>query len=222
MIEIMRKQTIFCFFCAFFVAAGMISCAKPGDNTVRQAMQALGTGEYDTALQFFTQALEEDTNYSPELLYTFIANVYVNQGEYQKAIAAQESSLALRAEYRGFVSLGMLHHLVKDDEKAAAAYRNAIALDGKKAEAYASLGALYLGQDDTAQAIPLLEKAAALEPNIAVIQANLAVAYAFAGEREKSDAALEKARALKCENIEQFEEKIADRQDSSRQFAPAP
>lgn len=222
MIEIMKKQAIFCFFCTIFLTVSIFSCAKAGDNTVRQAMQALGSGEYDTALQFFTQALDEDTNYSPELLYAFIANVYVNQGEYQQAIAAQESSLALRADYRGFVSLGMLYHLVKDDEKAAAAYRNAIALDGKKGEAYASLGALYLGQDDAAQAIPLLEKAAALEPNIAVIQANLAVAYAYADENEKSDAALEKARALKCENIEQFEEKIAKRQHSLMQSLPTP
>ena len=210
MIGDMKKRAIFLLFCGFFVAAGAVSCTKAGDATVRQAMQAMGAGEYDTALQLFTQALDEDTNYSPELLQTFIANVYVNQGEYQKAIAAQESSLALRADYRGFVSLGMLYHLIKDDEKAAAAYRNAIVLDEKKGEAYASLGALYLGQNDAAQAIPLLEQAAALEPKIAVIRANLAVAYALAGDRAKSDAALETARALKCENIEEFEERIAE------------
>lgn len=204
------KRAMFVFTMMLCVMAGLSSCAKAGDATVRQAIQALGAGQYDTALQFFTQALDEDTNYSDEILYTFIANVYVNQGEYAKAIKAQEKSLKLRADYRGYVSLGMLYHLTKDDEKAVSAYQNAIALDEKKGEAYASLGALYLGQNDAAQAIPLLEKAAALEPNIAVIQANLAVAYALTGETEKSDATLEKARNLKCENIEQFEECIAE------------
>ena len=204
------KRTIFLFGLIFCTVLGVTSCAKAGDNTVRQAMQAYSAGQYDTALQFFTQALEEDTNYSDEILYTFIANVYANQGEYEKAIEAQEKSLSLRADYRGYVTLGMLYHLVKNDENAAAAYQNAIALDEKKGEAYASLGALYLGQNDAAQAIPLLEKATTLEPNIAVIQANLAVAYALLGDTEKSDAALFKARELKCENLDQFEDRIAE------------
>ena len=95
------------------------SCAKAGDNTVRQAIQAYGAGQYDTALHFFTQALDEDTNYSPEILYTFIANVYANQGEYEKAVEAQEKSLELHPDYRGYVTLGMLYHLVKNDEKSA-------------------------------------------------------------------------------------------------------
>ena len=207
------KRTIFLSAILFFavcMASVMTGCAKPGDSTVRQAMQAYGSGQYETALQFFTQALGEDTNYSKEILYTFIANTYANQGEYEKAIAAQEKSLDLRADYRGFVTLGMLYHLQKNEQKAAAAYRNAIALDEKKGEAYASLGALYLGQNDAAQALPLLEKAAALEPNIAVIRANLAVAYALSGDMSKSEASLEKARAMKCEKIEQFEDKIEE------------
>lgn len=195
----------------------LTSCAKAGDNTVRQAMQAYGSGQYETALHSFTQALNEDTNYSKEILYTFIANTYANQGEYDKAIESQEKSLELRADYRGYVTLGMLYHLQKNDEKAAAAYRNAIALDEKKGEAYASLGALYLGHDDAAQALPLLEKAAALEPNIAVIRANLAVAYALSGDMTKSEASLEKARALKCEKIEQFEDKIEEIEAQSEQ-----
>ena len=203
-------KRFFLFAAILYVVLAATSCAKAGDNTVRQAMQAYGSGQYETALQFFTQALNEDTNYSDEILYTFIANVYANQGEYEKAIEAQKKSLELRADYRGYVTLGMLCHLIKNDEDSAKAYRNAIALDEKKGEAYASLGALYLGQENAKEALPLLEKAGELEPNIAVIQANLAVAYAMSGDREKSDEALFRARELKCENIEQFEDKIEE------------
>ena len=203
-------KRFFLFTAILWVVLTATSCAKPGDNTVRQAMQAYGSGQYETALQFFTQALDEDTNYSDEILYTFIANVYANQGEYEKAIESQKKSLELHADYRGYVTLGMLYHLIKDDEESAQAYRNAISMDEKKGEAYASLGALYLGQNDAVEALPLLEKAAALEPNIAVIQANLAVTYAMLGDTEKSDAALFKARELKCENINQFEDRIEE------------
>ena len=199
------------FFSLFFVLSLVLilnSCAKAGDNTVRQAMQAYGAGQYETALQFFTQALGEDTNYSKEILYTFIANTYANQGEYKKAIESQEKSLSLREDYRGYVTLGMLYHLVKNDKKAIDAYENAIRIDEKKGEAYASLGALYLGQSNASKAIILLEKAASLEQNIAVIQANLAIAYAMIGDMDKSEIALAKARQLKCENIESFEDKI--------------
>ncbi len=201
-------KRFFLFAAILYVVLAATSCAKAGDNTVRQAMQAYGSGQYETALQFFTQALDEDTNYSDEILYTFIANVYANQGEYEKAIESQKKSLELHADYRGYVTLGMLYHLIKDDEESAQAYRNAISMDEKKGEAYASLGALYLGQENAKEALPLLEKAGELEPNIAVIQANLAVAYAMSGDREKSDEALFRARELKCENIEQFEDKI--------------
>lgn len=204
------KRTFFLFAMLFCVLMTITSCAKAGDNTVRQAIQAYGAGQYDTALQFFVQALDEDTNYSPEILYTFIANTYANQGEYEKAIEAQKKSLEVREDYRGYVTLGMLYHIVKDDQTAILTYQKAISLDEKKAEAYASLGALYLGQNDAAQAIPMLEKAAFLEPKIAVIRANLSVAYAMIGNAEKSDDALKKARDLKCENIEQFENKIAE------------
>ena len=202
--RIFLSSVFFCVVCAVFFP----SCTKPGDNTVRQAIQAYRAGQYDAAITFFTQALEEETNYSDELLYTFISNVYVNQGEYEKAIEAQEKSLALHADYRGYVTLGMLYHLTKDDGNAVSAYQKAIDMTPEKGEAYASLGALYLGQNDTGRALSYLEKAASLEPKLAVIQANLAVAYAMTGDTEKSESALEKARGLKCENIEQFEERI--------------
>ena len=125
-------KRFFLFAAILYVVLTATSCAKAGDNTVRQAMQAYGSGQYETALQFFTQALNEDTNYSDEILYTFIANVYANQGEYEKAIEAQKKSLELRADYRGYVTLGMLCHLIKNDEDSAKAYRNAIALDEKR------------------------------------------------------------------------------------------
>ncbi len=194
-----RFISLCCLILPFF-----IGCSRPGDSIVNKAMTAYSGKDYDRALTLFEQALESDTRYSPAVLYSFIANVYMHQEEWTLAAESQGKAMSLQPDYRGYVMLGMLQHTAGNDEQAEASYRTAIALDAEKGEAYASLGALYLGQEKPQAAAELLEKAAALEPKLAVIQANLGVAYAMLSDAEKSDAALAKATALKCENIAQF------------------
>ena len=189
---------------AFLAIFALSGCSKPGDSLVTQAMNAYSAKDYDAALGFFQQALDADTRYSDEILYGFIASIYTHQEDWDKAADYQEKSLAKKADYRGYVSLGMLRHYAGDDQRAQEAYATAIAMDGSRGEAYASLAALYMGQGRGDEAVPLLEKAVALDPKIALFQANLAVAYAMCGDSEKSEEALRQAEALKCENLPLF------------------
>jgi len=167
-------------------------------------MKAYQSKNYEEALKLFNSALNEDTNYSPELIYNFIGNLYLQQDDLENAVIYQEKTCLLRPDYRNLVSLGMTYHLLERDSEAEGAYRKAMELDPEKGEAYASLGALYLGQGRSDEAVSYLEKAAEAEPKIAVIRANLALAYAAKGKADLSEAEFRKAEELKCENLEEF------------------
>ncbi len=196
-----RKFSVFSAVIFVFFAA---SCSKPGDLTVQRAMKAYSSQNYDEALSLFNQALGEETNYHPESIYSFISNLYVSLDDLENAVVYAEKSLALRPDYRGFVTLGMNYHLLEDDEKAEFNYRKAIDLNPQKGEAYASLGAMYIGQEKYELAVENLEKAAEFEPKIAVIHANLAVAYAAVGKMDESEKEFQKAADFKCKDLDEF------------------
>lgn len=188
----------------------MISCTKPGDLTISRAMKSYQNKNYEESLKLFNTALSEETNYSPELIYNFIANIYLQQEDLENAAVYQAKSIELRPEYRNIVSLGMTYQLLNRDEESEATYKKAIALNPGKGEAYASLGSLYLGQNKIEESIENLKKAAELEPKIAVIHAKLAVAYAAAGKPEESESEFKAAEELKCENLEEFRERASE------------
>lgn len=182
----------------------LFSCSKPGDLTVQRAIKAYQDQNYDESLKLFLQADEEESNYSEELIFTFISNLYGVQGDIENSALYLEKALEKKPDYRGFVTLGMDYHVLGKDEKAEENYKKAIQMTPKKGEAYASLGALYLGQKKYSEAIENLKKATEFEPKLAVPHANLAVAYALAGRKEDSDAEFAIAEELKCENLDEF------------------
>ncbi len=171
-------------------------------------MKAYQSQNFDEALELFNTALTEETNYHQESIYNFISAIYSGQGDLENSVVYAEKALALRPDYRGYVTLGRNYHLIGNDEKAEENYKKAIELNPKKGEAYASFGALLLGQKKYADAVTALETATDFEPKIAVIHANLAIAYHFVGETEKSEAEFKKAEELKCENLDEFRERI--------------
>ena len=179
--------------------------------TIQRAIKSYQSKDYDGALKLFNEALNEDSNYSQELIYDFIASIYLQSDDLENAVIYQQKSVDLHPDYRNLVSLGMTYHLLKEDEKAESAYNMAIALNPKKGEAYASLGALFLSQEKNADAASNLKKAAEFEPRIAVIHANLALAYAALGEEKLSEREFEIARNLKCKNLEEFQDKARER-----------
>lgn len=185
------------------------SCSKPGDLTIGRAMKSYQAQNFDEALRLFNTALEEESNYSPELIYNFIATIYLQQDDLESAVEYQEKSCELHPDYRNLVSLGMTYHLLQRDDEAVSAYKKAVELNPVKGEAFASLGSLYLGQGKYTEAVENLKKAAEFEPKIAVIHANLAVAYALNGNNEESEAEFKRAEELKCENLEEFRQKAS-------------
>ena len=158
----MRKISFLIYLILFSIFS--FSCSKPGDLTIGRAMKAYQAQNYDEALNLFKSALDEETNYSPELICDFIANLYLRQDDLENAVIYQEKSCELHPEYRNFVSLGMTYHLLGEDAKSEGAYRKAIDMNPKKGEAFASLGALYLGQGRSRDAINNLKKAAERSP----------------------------------------------------------
>ena len=141
---LIMKKIFFVF--AIFVSFLLFSCSKPGDLTVQRAMKSYQTKDYEESLKLFNEALNEESNYSPELIYNFIASIYLQMEDLENAVVYQMKSNELHPDYRGLVSLGMSLHLLNRDSEAEGAYRKAIDLIPEKGEAYASLGALYLGQ----------------------------------------------------------------------------
>jgi len=204
----MRKLSFF--ISLILLSFSFFSCSKPGDLTIGRAMKAYQSKNYEEALKLFNEALNEDTNYSPELIYNFMGNLYLQQDDLDNAVIYQEKSCSLHPDYRNLVSLGMTYHLLERDSEAEGAYRKAVELDPGKGEAYASLGALYLGQGRIDEALSYLKKASEAEAKIAVIHANLAVAYAAKGEMDLSDAEFMKAEELKCENLDEFKSRAKE------------
>lgn len=187
---------------------GIMSCSKPGDLTVQRAMKACAVQNYDEAFSLFSQSLEEESNYHPEVIYSFISNLFILQGDIENSVIYAEKSLELRDDYRGYVTLGMNYHLLDNDEKAEKNYKKAIEMNPQKGEAYGSLGAMYLGQKKYPLAVENLKKATEFEPKIAIFHANLAIAYHFVNDFENSEKEFALAKEMKCENLEEFRARI--------------
>ena len=200
-----QKITSAVFLAAISLTA--ISCSKQGDVTIRQAMEAYQRQSFEESKTLFKQALEEDTNYSNETIYNFIANICMAEGDFEEANIYLEKLLETKEDYRMLVQLGRNYRELGDNEKAEATYNRAIALNPAKGEAYASLGAVKIAEEKFAEAVENLKKAAELEPKIAVIHANLAVAYALGGDKAAAEAEFKTAETLKCENLEEFRER---------------
>lgn len=199
------------------VSVLFFSCSKPGDAIIQRAMRSYQSQDFEGALTYFLQALEEDTSYSDEIIYSFISNLYAAQDDLKNAVLYLEKSLELKPDYRSYVTAGMYWHLLKNDENAEKDYFAAIEMNPDKGEAYASLGQMQLKQKKIDDSIKNLEKACLLEPRIAVIPANLGVAYAMKGDFEKADEYLKKAEELKCANLDEFLDLVEDMKNESSQ-----
>jgi len=94
-----------------------------------------------------------------------------------EVIAAFEEAIRLRADdAESFNAIGLVYVQTGDDEKAAAVFRKAIALQPEYADAHQNLGAV-LASTDNSEAVRELERALKLQPGMAKAQYNLALAY---------------------------------------------
>ena len=196
--------------CAVYVFCILSACVKPGDDEFQQALKEYGKQNYDVALDLFNQTLAQESNYSKEIIYSMMANVYIAQQDFSSAVQCYQQALAEKPDYRIFCTVGALYQKIDNNSAAENAYRDAIAFDAKRPEAYASLGALYLGQENLSSAIELLENAKNINPKLSVVHANLAVAYAMQKNAVRAQEELSIAERYKCENFEQFKARVTE------------
>lgn len=203
----MKKATLSVIFSAIAVLGFSViftGCTKPGDQYVTKGLQAMKVQNYDLAIQFFEKAVSEKCNYSDEILYSFMAKIYIDKGEVSKAIECYEKALANGNDYLTCVSLGMAYHVDGQDDKAIETYNKAIEFNPKKCEAYAAVGAIYLGQNKIKEAKEAFLNAIEITPKLAIAHANLALVYGMEGEKEKCLSELKAAEELKVENYGEF------------------
>ena len=204
-----KKFSLFtAIFSLFFAAFLLSSCSKPGDSIVSDGMNALKKQNYDSAISSFNEALQTDTNYSDELIFTLLAAAYTQKNDFDSAILYHQKALSKRKDYSSYILLAVLLEQKDRTDEAKQTYRDAISFAPKRPEAYGSLGALELKSGNIKGAIELLEKSAALNDRIGAVQGDLAIAYAQNGEREKALNALENAEKLKTDGIEAFRARV--------------
>jgi len=203
----MKIKNHFIFAILFLLSISFFSCSKPGDFIVQDAMTAYQKQNYERAIELFKKSLTEESNYSNETIFNFIANIYMIQGDFESANEYLEKFLEVKPDYRMLVQLGRNYRELEQNDKAELSYKRAIELEPNKGEAYASIGALKIAEQKYESAIENLKKASEFEPKIAVIHANLAVAYSLFGEKDLAEDEFKIAQELKCENLEEFRER---------------
>lgn len=108
---------------------------------------------------------------------------YLDNEKPEEAKAHLERSLRIKETGDAQYYLGLVKEKLHDGPGAEAAYKKALAIDGKLAEAAANLGALYLDEPPHPdEAIAVLEAALVKSPGDARVAQNLAYAFSLKGD----------------------------------------
>lgn len=127
-------------------------------------------------------------------IYNNFGNVYLKNGNYEKAMEAYKTAIRLNPNLAGAHNdLGNLYGRLNKLEDAIAAYKKAIEIDPNFAGAYNNIGTIYYSMNMQEEAIKVLQKAISLDPNFADAYNNLGNSYAAIGEKEEAIKAYKKA-----------------------------
>jgi Tfp pilus assembly protein PilF len=96
----------------------------------------------------------------------------------------------------GFVNLGLAYFYNRDNDKAEAAFREAVRLDPALVQAHYGLGMLLKNLGNAGEAIAALDKAGALDPEDADLLYNLGLLHARRREFGEAIALLQRARQI--------------------------
>jgi Tfp pilus assembly protein PilF len=108
---------------------------------------------------------------------------YLNNEKPEEARAHLEQSFRIKETGEAQYYLGLVKEKLHDGPGAEAAYKKALAIDGKLAEAAANLGALYLDEPPRPdEAIAVLQAALDKSPADARLAQNLAYAFGLKGD----------------------------------------
>jgi tetratricopeptide (TPR) repeat protein len=155
---------------------------------------------------------------------------YVEQGEYDEAVAEFQAAIELDPDDAGaHRNLGTAYLEQGKYEEAAAAYEKAIELDPDFGEAYGDLAGAYFNLGKLAEAVAAGEKGIELDPNYAMAYNNLGVVYGVQGNLDRAITLLRQAiqvdpdcadahynLGFAYESLGQAEEAIAEYQEAIR------
>ena len=128
-----------------------------GDNDAiiyfQRGLTYYNSGQTEQAEADFSSALDEDDSLSDA--YYFRGNIYLNKDEYE--LALDDLTLAIENEYDpleyAYVTRGVVHHRLGDDDEAIRDYTEAIKQDPTYALAYYNRGLAYETQEDYQRAV---------------------------------------------------------------------
>ena len=149
-------------------------------------------------------ALDSDSTFPKEDIYSLIANCRLELGDYDSAIEWRRKILEAREDSDNYINLGLLYRLKEDDETAEKMYKDALRVGPKDPAAYGSLGSLYLSQDRIDEAIPYFQESASLYAWNGQVHANLAICYGKKGLFDLAEESMANALYLKLENYDDF------------------
>jgi tetratricopeptide (TPR) repeat protein len=123
---------------------------------------------------FFTAIRVDEKDWDA---YTYLANIYLNQGKTEEARKVIEKGLAIGRHKNLLNSLAFIYLSLKDYDNAIKTYEEAIKSFPKDPLAYNNLAVVYLGQNNLDEGIKLLEQSVRIYPDDPEAYYNLGEAY---------------------------------------------
>ncbi len=171
-------------------------------DSSKKGMKYLKSGEYDNAVEAFTEAIKRSNKYSPG--YSGRGMAYMNLKEYEKAI--KDFDMAIKRSRKialNYKLRGEAYSAIKDYNKAVKDFDRAIKMEPEMMEGYFERGNALRNLEKYSEAITDYTKVIELDHNFLQAYNNRAVAYNNLKESEKMCLDLQKACDLgDCRGLE--------------------
>ncbi len=148
----------------------------------------LDASESETAWMNPSQTQETQLEVSPEVQALHDqAEVYLNQAQYQQAIATCHQVLKLKPDFAAaYITLGNILQTQNKITSAIRAYQQAVEINPNFAEVYVNLGTMYLRLAEIDTGIEYYQTALKIEPNLAAVYWNLGKLYQRQGKQNEA------------------------------------
>jgi len=162
----------------------------PPEEIAKVALMHQSRGEYQQALDVLAQGIAAHPDSAA--LYAVRGALYLQLGQYSKAIADLSKSLELHENPDVLVNRALAYKAFGQREDALKDLNRALELDPHHVAAWFNRGTLYLEEGKPEKALPDLDRAVELAPDVAGPYFNRAVAKWQLGKREEAIQDLEK------------------------------
>ncbi len=171
------------------------------DPNFQQARHNLGNilykmGNFNEALAQFE--VNTRRGFALDFYRPVVAQIYLKQGEYKKAIIEYRNALKLEPKsVELHNNLGIAYQKDQQFEEALKAFQTALQLNPNYAQTYNNMGNVYESLGDFQNAQKYYERAIELKPDLADAYNNLGILYGKQGNLERSVKILKQALKIK-------------------------